>query len=567
MIKLFKCVCIFASIVCFAACGDDSSTSSAEDDSIVFLSSDSDEIFSSSHEKKQKISSSSTVKDHELSSSSGKKSDSYSSAVDETDDSSSSVEEIESSEDSSEEDGECWVWGKKKTDFFNPNVNYGELTDNRDGKKYRTITVGLQTWMAENLNYSDSVKTASLKGGMWCHEFDENCELAGAFYTWAAAIDSVKIYSDPINAGCKQGKTCTFPDVVQGICPDGWHVPDYREWETLFANVGGKEDEDRYSVWENTANALRSQLCWEGQNGKDPYGFSAIPAGYRTGSYNFMFSKGTFEGTRYDASFWTSSGFDSEYSIYIMMRCEDDEVLWRTALRDYAYPVRCLKDESSSDFKNASGGVWNLSKNAQLNSAITYGEFADIRDGKTYKSVTIGSQTWMAENLNYSDSTKTPSLKGKMWCYGDIAANCNVAGGLYTWAAAIDSVKLYEDSGREYDGSFSIPDMSQGICPDEWHLPSYEEWRILIETVGGTDDAVSVLKSKTGWNENGNGVDSYGFSAIPAGYRNSNGEFIYAGYYTYFRSADPNYYVSLYHYYDARNFGAGYGFSIRCIKD
>ena len=73
-----------------------------------------------------------------------------------------------------------------------------------------------------------------------------------------------------------------------------------------------------------------------------------------------------------------------------------------------------------------------------------YGELNDDRDGQIYKTVKLDEQWWMAENLNYADSLTTPSLKGKSWCYDNYADYCAKYGRLYTWAAAVDSIALYD---------------------------------------------------------------------------------------------------------------------------
>ena len=168
---------------------------------------------------------------------------------------------------------------------------------------------------------------------------------------------------------------------------------------------------------------------------------------------------------------------------------------------------------------------WDVPKECRLNPEITYGTMTDERDGKTYRTVTIGDQVWMAENLNYADSTKTPSLKGKSWCYNNVAANCDVAGRLYTWAAAIDSVKLATDAENPLDCGYGktcgLSGKVQGICPSGWHLPSESEWNTLFTKVGGKDVAGTKLKSQSGWHNNGNGDDAFGFSALPAGFNNS----------------------------------------------
>jgi uncharacterized protein (TIGR02145 family) len=115
------------------------------------------------------------------------------------------------------------------------------------------------------------------------------------------------------------------------------------------------------------------------------------------------------------------------------------------------------------------------------------GTFTDKRDGKTYKTVKIGNQTWMAQNLNYVDYEA-----GRSWCYDDKESNCNTYGRLYDWNTA------------------------KAACPSGWHLPTREEWNILVTAAGG-DVAGSRLKAA--------GTDEYGFTALPGGNRGSDGGF------------------------------------------
>ena len=221
---------------------------------------------------------------------------------------------------------------------------------------------------------------------------------------------------------------------------------------------------------------------------------------------------------------------------------------------------------------------WDVPKECRLNPEITYGAMTDERDGKTYRTVTIGDQVWMAENLNYADSTKTPSLKGKSWCYNNVAANCDVAGRLYTWAAAIDSVKLATDAENPLDCGYGktcgLSGKVQGICPSGWHLPSESEWNTLFTKVGGKDVAGTKLKSQSGWHNNGNGDDAFGFSALPAGFNNY-GDYYRGGRGAHFWSSteynsDHAYSMGLYYSneYAFLDFSLKYyGFSVRCVKD
>ncbi|MCL2184172.1 MAG: fibrobacter succinogenes major paralogous domain-containing protein [Chitinispirillia bacterium] len=173
------------------------------------------------------------------------------------------------------------------------------------------------------------------------------------------------------------------------------------------------------------------------------------------------------------------------------------------------------------------------------------GSFTDARDGKTYRTVKIGNQTWMAENLNY----KT----GNSVCYANKESNCRKYGRLYDWDDAMKA------------------------CPAGWHLPGDEEWTALTDFVGGEETAGTKLKSKTGWSKGQYykaATDDYGFSALPGGYY-SDGSFNYAGYHGVWwsateGSADNAWYRDMRYYYVGvtrdHDFKTGL-FSLRCAQD
>ena len=174
--------------------------------------------------------------------------------------------------------------------------------------------------------------------------------------------------------------------------------------------------------------------------------------------------------------------------------------------------------------------------------SVSTGTMTDSRDRQTYKTVTIGTQTWMAQNLNYETADS--------YCYDDNASYCTKYGRLYTWEAATTA------------------------CPNGWHLPTKVEFETLFTAVGGQSTAGKVLKSITGWDKNGNGTDAFAFSALPAGYWGGFGGYHNEGFDASFWSStedySPNAYImSLGYGGDADLNGKlkGYGFSVRCLKD
>jgi len=154
------------------------------------------------------------------------------------------------------------------------------LTDDRDGKTYRTVKIGNQTWMAENLNYETD--------SSWCYEDNpDNCNKYGRLYVWDAAIKA---------------------------CPIGYHLPTRKEWNILVWSVGGESlsDNEGYIRWYGAAENLMTKNGWEDLHGEyvnrtDMYGFSALPGGQR-------FNYGVFHGIGHYGQWWTATAYNGGYS-------------------------------------------------------------------------------------------------------------------------------------------------------------------------------------------------------------------------------------------------------------
>ena len=192
------------------------------------------------------------------------------------------------------------------------------------------------------------------------------------------------------------------------------------------------------------------------------------------------------------------------------------------------------------------------------------GTFIDWRHGLTYMAVQIGDQVWMAENLNYEVDSS--------FCYEKDESNCAKYGRLYTWAAAVG--KSEKDCGEGHECSLPSGNI-RGVCLEGWHLPSKAEWESLFAAVGGKSVAGTKLKTRSGWNVNGNGLDAFAFSALPAGNRLDNGDYYYEGRNARFWSSTERdsysvYFIELYFSEDDAYLVYDHksnGFSVRCVKD
>ena len=223
---------------------------------------------------------------------------------------------------------------------------------------------------------------------------------------------------------------------------------------------------------------------------------------------------------------------------------------------------------SSNAARSSSSVVKSSSSKVTEPANVKYESITDRRDGQSYKTVDIGSQTWMAENLNYETANS--------YCYDDKVSDCTKYGRLYKWAAAMDSAGSWSTNGMGcgYNKTCSPTYPVRGVCPEGWHLPTKVEYETLFTAVGGFRNAGAKLKSMSGWNDNGNGVNAYSFSALPAGDRSGKGDYYGEGNNTFFWSSteynsggaysismDLKLAPSLGYYLKY------YGFSVRCVKD
>ena len=205
---------------------------------------------------------------------------------------------------------ECVALNAKK-------FNYGTFTDARDGETYRTVKIGNQIWMVDNLRFKTEESYAPGND-------ETNIAKYGRLYTWTAALGIPADFSEQSPAKDLEMYHNIRQDNYQGIAPDGWHIPSYKEWEQLLENLPKNSNGDE----------LRSECFW-GNPGEDSFGFFALPAGYR-------FNNGAFCRFGKRARFWCKDeyGKSNAYRLSITNNSVDIEGVYRSD----ALSVRCVKN-------------------------------------------------------------------------------------------------------------------------------------------------------------------------------------------------------------------------------
>ncbi len=233
-------------------------------------------------------------------------------------------------------------------------------------ESYDIVTIGSQTWMAENL-YSQYMSPYCFQNRT------DYCEMYGRLYTFSLTEDA---------------------------CPDGWHVPDTTDWKILLEVVGNK-----------SAKKLKSEQ-WAGS---DEFGFGVLPAGSGKVSDDWKQS--------YDASescFWTSSETDGENVAVLCFSSDENEAKWQKRSKTSLYSIRCIKGEKKMDPKSSSSSVQSSSSfSVSKLSATILGDSYSIVDYNAEEGNMNLHQKWMAENLQYWNDSFTSTEKT---CFDDYYA-------------------------------------------------------------------------------------------------------------------------------------------------
>ena len=217
-----------------------------------------------------------------------------------------------------------------------------KFCDDRDYRtyKFKTISVGnySEIWMAENLNYATSVNGSD--SSSFCYgDGDEdvtdrgaaNCAKYGRLYTWAAAVGKSE-------EDCGYEKDCDLGEGdIQGVCPEGWHLPSKAEWEALIVAVDGSIES--YESTNVAGKKLKSATEWtkDGSvSNDDTYSFAALPAGHYDGD--------NFGGEEDNSSFWSSTQDSGRDAYNADLNYYNDYARLYYPDKNYGFSVRCIKD-------------------------------------------------------------------------------------------------------------------------------------------------------------------------------------------------------------------------------
>jgi uncharacterized protein (TIGR02145 family) len=421
----------------------------------------------------------------------------------------------------------------------------------KDGKEYKSVKIGNQVWISENLNVEhyrngdlipqvqDKDEWDELITGAWCYFNNDPAtgKTLGKLYNWYAV-------NDP-----------------RGLAPDGWHIPSDVEWTLLTDYLGGEEV---------AGGKLKSTALWDSPNtgATNSSGFTALPCNTRYIDFwsttETVYNDARFYGLLWDRSGVTRNSKHKEDGLFV--RCVKDlNMTFNEELLQMKHKyVRGISESTSIKPKSEKTIVTDKS-------------------GNVYKTVKIGSQEWTTENLNVEhyrngdlipqvqDAKEWAKLTTGAWCYyNNEKSKGRNFGKLYNWYAVNDP---------------------RGLAPEGWHVPSDAEWTQLTDYLGGVtkeiirqdgvkywfiDNVGEKLKATALWfGLNNKATNEIGFTAFPGGMRPDWNDFCDIHQLSYFWSSlefnsDKAWYRHLYWKMSGvvRNFDNKMnGLSVRCVKN
>jgi len=355
----------------------------------------------------------------------------------------------------------------------------GMFTDERDQTQYGWVEINGGKWMSENLRFvlgKQDLQTCYFNGTGGAPD----CAVAGYFYGWSAAMGQPRI-ADSLTLGVNDGS-------YQGVCPAGWHLPTRSEWVALLNYVNelakkGPPQQIGNISYRDISDPLLSAMGWTSGYGTNELGFNARPYGEHAMGYA--------------TSFWATD--ESSRQFAVMVDVSGSQIAVDTDLKAYRQAIRCIE------------GAATKPAPVMMGPALTHttGTFTDTRDQKSYATVTIGTQEWFAQNLNFEPGS------GDSVCYAEQAELCRIFGRLYGY------------------------DTAQSICPSGFHIPSVDEWHTLATYIDDNSGktGVTVDQGSSAWSISkqilapwelwqGGPVDppKFGFNALPGGFALDKGQ-------------------------------------------
>jgi uncharacterized protein (TIGR02145 family) len=200
------------------------------------------------------------------------------------------------------------------------------FSDARDGIVYRMVTIGNQIWMGENLKYLPAVSEPSSGSETAPHYYVQS----GAGFNYAYSNYGV-LYNWPAAMNGASGSNSN-PSGVQGVCPDGWHLPSRAEWDELIALLGGQN-----VAGGKLKHAGSEHWAFPNAGATDERDFSALPGGFR-------WHDGEFYDLWHGGRWWSSSEFVNDLALHVQMRYDDSSIISGAFWKSNGYSVRCIRD-------------------------------------------------------------------------------------------------------------------------------------------------------------------------------------------------------------------------------